>query len=78
MSKAATAAGCLLLAGILSACITVNIYFPAPEVRLAAEQIVDETWGEQAWHAAEHAEPAARWYVVARAGGAGPSRRTRS
>jgi len=27
------------------ACVTVNIYFPAPEVRAAAEQIVDETWG---------------------------------
>ena len=47
MRKAATAVGCVLLAGSLSACITVNIYFPAPEVRLAAEQIVDETWGEQ-------------------------------
>ncbi len=28
-----------------AACITVNIYFPAPEVRAAAEEIVDETWG---------------------------------
>jgi len=27
------------------ACITVNIYFPAPEVRAAAEEIVEETWG---------------------------------
>lgn len=27
------------------ACVTVNIYFPAPEVREAAEKIVDETWG---------------------------------
>ena len=27
------------------ACVTVNIYFPAPEVRAAAERIVDETWG---------------------------------
>ena len=32
----------------LAACITVNIYFPAPEVREAAEKIVDETWGEGA------------------------------
>src|SRR5882672_585109 len=47
MGKAAKPAGCALLASILSACVTVNIYFPAPEVRLAAEQIVDETWGEQ-------------------------------
>jgi uncharacterized protein YdbL (DUF1318 family) len=29
----------------LAACITVNIYFPAPEVRAAAEEIVEETWG---------------------------------
>ena len=29
-----------------AACITVNIYFPAPQVRAAAEQIVEETWGE--------------------------------
>jgi uncharacterized protein YdbL (DUF1318 family) len=36
-----------LFAATLSACITVNIYFPAPEVRKAAEQIVEETWGEQ-------------------------------
>ncbi len=35
-----------LLSGLLAAsCVTVNIYFPAPEVREAAEQIVDETWG---------------------------------
>lgn len=33
------------LAGVFAGCITVNIYFPAPEVRRAAEQIVDETWG---------------------------------
>lgn len=29
----------------MTACVTVNIYFPAPQVREAAEQIVDETWG---------------------------------
>jgi uncharacterized protein len=34
-----------LAAGFLSSCITVNIYFPAPEVRQAAEKIVEETWG---------------------------------
>ena len=32
----------------LAACITVNIYFPAPEVRRAAEEIVEETWGDAA------------------------------
>jgi uncharacterized protein YdbL (DUF1318 family) len=33
------------MAVLLAGCITVNIYFPAPEVRRAAEEIVDETWG---------------------------------
>jgi uncharacterized protein YdbL (DUF1318 family) len=37
-----------LLAFAVGGCITVNIYFPAPEVRAAAEQIVDETWGANA------------------------------
>lgn len=35
-----------VLAVAATACITVNIYFPAPQVRAAAEQIVEETWGE--------------------------------
>ncbi len=35
----------VLAAAAFSACVTVNIYFPAPEVRQAAEQIVEETWG---------------------------------
>jgi uncharacterized protein YdbL (DUF1318 family) len=34
-----------VLAIAAAACITVNIYFPAPQVRAAAEQIVEETWG---------------------------------
>src|SRR5262245_11964914 len=38
------AAASLVWTMALSACITVNIYFPAPEVRRAAEQIVEETW----------------------------------
>jgi len=33
---------------LVAGCITVNIYFPAPEVRLAAEAIVEETWGDGA------------------------------
>jgi len=36
----------LALAATLAACVTVNIYFPAPEVRKAAEEIVVETWGD--------------------------------
>lgn len=35
----------MLFAFALVSCITVNIYFPAPEVRQAAEEIVEETWG---------------------------------
>ncbi len=30
----------------VAGCLTVNVYFPAPEVRDAAEQIVEETWGD--------------------------------
>ncbi len=30
---------------IAAACVTVNVYFPVQEVREAAEEIVDETWG---------------------------------
>jgi uncharacterized protein len=30
---------------ILSACVTVNIYFPAAAVQRAADEIVKETWG---------------------------------
>jgi len=35
-----------LLAFFISACVTVNIYFPAAAVERAADQIVKETWGE--------------------------------
>jgi uncharacterized protein YdbL (DUF1318 family) len=35
-----------LLVFFVSACVTVNIYFPAAAVERAAEQIVKETWGE--------------------------------
>ncbi|MGH7825043.1 MAG: YdbL family protein [Candidatus Binatia bacterium] len=33
------------LAFFISACVTVNIYFPAAAVERAADQIVKETWG---------------------------------
>jgi uncharacterized protein YdbL (DUF1318 family) len=40
------ALGAFLFAALfIAGCITVNIYFPAPEVRRAAEEIVEETWG---------------------------------
>jgi uncharacterized protein len=35
----------VLAAFFISACVTVNIYFPAAAVERAAEQIVKETWG---------------------------------
>lgn len=34
-----------LLMFLVSACVTVNIYFPAAAVERAADQIVKETWG---------------------------------
>jgi len=45
--------GLLLVAGIvvLSACVTINIYFPAAAAEKAADKIIDEVWqlkGEQA------------------------------
>jgi uncharacterized protein YdbL (DUF1318 family) len=39
------------------ACVTVNIYFPAPEVRAAAEEIVEETWGDAGAPATQEAAP---------------------
>lgn len=37
---------CLALA--VSACVTINIYFPAEELRGAADKIVEEVWGDPA------------------------------
>lgn len=37
---------CFVLAFLVSACVTVNIYFPAAAVERAADQIVKETWGD--------------------------------
>ncbi|PLX83431.1 MAG: DUF1318 domain-containing protein [Desulfuromonas sp.] len=36
---------CLAVLLILS-CVTINIYFPAEEIRGAADRIVDEVWGQ--------------------------------
>jgi uncharacterized protein len=44
---------CLIAAG----CLTVNVYFPAPEVRAAAEEIVHETWGDGSTGTAEPDDP---------------------
>ncbi len=39
-------------AGVLSACVTIHIYFPAAAAEKAADRIIDEVWqirpGEQA------------------------------
>jgi uncharacterized protein YdbL (DUF1318 family) len=42
----------------LTACVTVNIYFPAAAVQRAADQIVEETWGAQEKGGAKEAPPA--------------------
>lgn len=51
----------LALALAAAGCITVNIYFPAPEVRRAAEQIVEETWGDGAAASATPASGDSSW-----------------
>lgn len=40
-------AGILIVLAAVS-CVTINIYFPAEEVRSAADRIVNEVWGERA------------------------------
>lgn len=41
--------GLLLLTVVATiSCVTINIYFPADQVRGAADRIVDEVWGERA------------------------------
>lgn len=49
----------LLLLTVVTAvsCVTINIYFPAEQVRGAADRIVDEVWGERAADS-EPAQPA--------------------
>lgn len=36
----------MLVCLLILSCVTINIYFPADEVRDAADRIVDEVWGE--------------------------------
>ncbi|MDD1713379.1 MAG: hypothetical protein LUQ69_09475 [Methanoregulaceae archaeon] len=33
-----------LAGGLLSACVTINIYFPAAAAEKAADKIIDEVW----------------------------------
>lgn len=34
----------LPLAGLLAACVTINIYFPAAEAQKVADEIIDDVW----------------------------------
>lgn len=45
MKKILNAIGLLTILAVIS-CVTINIYFPAEEIRGAADKIVDEVWGE--------------------------------
>ena len=38
--------GLLLCFGLLTACVTVNVYFPAAAAEQAADTIIDDVWGE--------------------------------
>ena len=49
-----------VLAFFVSACVTVNIYFPAAAVERAADQIVKETWGGPAKPATPVPQPQSR------------------
>jgi uncharacterized protein YdbL (DUF1318 family) len=50
----------MIAAFLMSACVTVNIYFPAAAVERAAEQIVKETWGGAAEQPAPKGQPQSR------------------
>ena len=41
---------------VLTACVTVNVYFPAAAVEKAADEIVEETWGNEP-KASGHTQP---------------------
>ncbi len=48
----------LSLASALSACVTINIYFPAAAAEKAADRLIDEVW--QMKDKAAPAEPATK------------------
>lgn len=50
----------MIAAFLLSACVTVNIYFPAAAVERAADQIVKETWGGPAEPQPQKGQPQSR------------------
>ncbi|MBF0135997.1 MAG: YdbL family protein [Magnetococcus sp. DMHC-1] len=47
MNKRVLQVGLTALGLLLAACVTVNIYFPAPAMQDAAEKIVKEVWGSE-------------------------------
>jgi uncharacterized protein YdbL (DUF1318 family) len=51
---------CFAVAFLLSACVTVNIYFPAAAVERAADQIVKETWGNAPAEPVKKEQPQSR------------------
>ena len=42
--RSVTTFSSLLAASALSACVTINIYFPAAAAERAADRIIDEVW----------------------------------
>lgn len=42
--KTAPMIAAMLLASLLPACVTINIYFPAAAAEKAADKIIDEIW----------------------------------
>ncbi|OQW93687.1 MAG: hypothetical protein BWK79_09820, partial [Beggiatoa sp. IS2] len=42
----------------LTACVTINVYFPAAAAERAADQIIDQVWGKESQPSSPGAEPA--------------------
>lgn len=53
--KTITRSFSLLLTLSVISCVTINIYFPAEEIRGAADKIVEEVWGDRSPQEAEDA-----------------------
>ena len=47
----------LFLALTVVSCVTINIYFPAEEIRGAADKIVNEVWGDRPQNGTEELAP---------------------
>ena len=47
----------LLLALTVVSCVTINIYFPAEEIRGAADKIVNEVWGDRIQNGSDEVAP---------------------